>query len=162
MLDKRPASFAAACLVEVLARWAFRGVPVSDAQSPAAPPPELAVRMSARERERYTKPVSASFTEYEPRMVALARKRPALAFVVPLYAAIARGEKPEQPLMEESFLRGPLHARMTCALPGCGRTTFEDGTRLKLCSGDCGGLARYCSETHMRENWVRHQRFCRR
>ena len=50
---------------------------------------------------------------------------------------------------------------MTCALRGCTRSSAADGGDLKICSGGCGGLARYCCGEHQREHWRQHKRFCR-
>lgn len=163
LLHELPGSFTICCLVEMLGRWASRGIPVAESRGPAVPLPELAAKMSPRELREYTETTQQAFKEYEERFNALIRGVPALSFAKPIWEAIARGAKPAQPSREDSLLRGPLHAHMKCALPGCNRTTArERGGPLKLCGGSCGGLARYCSETHFREHWPQHKHFCSR
>ena len=161
LLRTRPGCFTVGCLVEVLGRWACRGVAVGAAKAPAQPPPELEATLPPRQRREYTETMQTMFAEYEPRMEALVRRAPALAVVRPIYAAIAHGARPQLPPVADSLLRGPLHAHMRCALPGCGRSTdAETGKALKLCSGGCGGLARYCSAAHARQHWPQHKHFC--
>ena len=48
MLHTRPVSFAAVALVEVLARWQWRGVPCSECRIPAEPDEEAAKRLTKR------------------------------------------------------------------------------------------------------------------
>jgi len=163
LLRDRPGAFTVGCLVEILGRWACRGIPVGSAATPSSPLPEQAATMSARELREHVETAQTMFAEYEERFNGIVRSAPALAVVQPIFAAIAHGTKPELPPVAGSLLRGPLHAHMRCALPGCDRTTdAESGGRLKMCSGGCGGLARYCCTAHARQNWPHHKPFCSR
>ena len=163
LLRDRPGAFTVGCLVEILGRWACRGIPVASAATPSEPSEEEAASMSEREVQEYMRTAQAMFAEYEERFNGIVRKTPALAVVQPIFAAIAHGTAPELPPVAGSLLRGPLHAHMRCALPGCNRATdAESGGRLKMCSGGCGGLARYCSAAHAREHWPQHKPFCAR
>ena len=163
LLHERPGSFTVGALVEILGRWAKRGVRVWTAETVAEPPPALAATMSARERAEHRESAQSMFAEYEQRFDDLVRRTPVLAFAKPIWAAIARCAVPELPPYADSLLRGPLHAHMRCALPGCERTTAaETDGLLKRCSGGCGGLARYCSAAHARQHWPQHKLFCSR
>ena len=148
--------------MEVLARWQRKGIRVSAAVTPAAPPPELAARMSVRQIEEYTESAQSMFIEYTPRMVALAAAEPRLAYLLPLFAAIAEDTNPGLPAMEESLLRGPLRAHITCGMPGCRLPHAVGGGRLLICKGGCGGLTRYCSREHQHAHWKQHRGFCKR
>ena len=163
LLAAKPGTFAMACLLEVLGRWQLRGVAVNTGRCPAAPLPEVAARLSARQVREYTESVQDMLQEYTPRLQQAVRATPAVAFVAPIYAALAAGSKPPLPPAECSLLRGPLHAHMRCALPGCA-SAYEagGGGRLKICSGGCCGLARYCCAAHQAEHWEQHKRFCKR
>jgi hypothetical protein len=161
-LTAAPLNFAFAGLLETLARWQRKGIRVSKARSPAAPPPELEAVMSDEEIEGYMESAESMFKEYTPRMVALAQAEPRLAYLLPLFASLAGNTKPELPSMENSLLRGPLRAHSTCGQPGCRRSQAEGGGKLLICQGGCGGLTRYCCREHQREHWGRHKGFCQR
>ncbi len=85
---------------------------------------------------------------------------------MPIAAALAAHEEPSFPSCG-GLLRKPLRRSMKCALPTCPRTTRDDTARprrrdLLIYAGGCGGLARYCSETHQTEHWAQHKAFCNR
>ena len=185
---QRPLTYAFACLVECLGRWSARGgINVSAARVQAAPPPHVAAKLSAAQRRDYTEEVRVAFVEYAKQMRQTVAAQPEIAFVRPIYEAIAAGGVTTAPLpsYEHSFLRDPLHTHMSCALPGCGRTRRCDGddgdgdggaggaggiggqddstaSPLAMCAGGCGGLARYCSSEHQRAHWMDHKKFCKR
>ena len=161
-LWQRPMSAVVASLLEVLGRWAWRGVRVSTGRIPSRPPDDVAARLSATERLRYSEPISDCFAEYRPRLGALCVRTPRISFATAVLDAIVDGRRPHLPT-GGGLLRDPLmHVSMSCALPECGRAATPDGEPLMLCSGRCSGLARYCCGEHQRAHWSQHKFFCRR
>lgn len=162
LMRQRPSTFAMACLLEVQGRWQDRLVPVSEATCPCSPPPEVASKLTARERANYTKKVADMWSEYLPRLEVVLARCPALAFLRPIATALAGSRKPSKPA-DGGLLHVALPACMACALPGCDRVTAADGSSLlKICNGGCGGLARYCCVEHQKEHWKSHKIFCKR
>ena len=161
LLRQRPQTFAIAALIEVQGRWQHRGVDVSRATCPSNPPDELAATMSARERASYVEEISTMWREYLPRLDEVIESTPEIGFTRPIAAALASGMRPSLPSPARSLLRGPLHSHMTCAQCGCTRSTATGGGELMICSGGCGGLARYCCAEHQRAHWAQHKHFCR-
>ena len=47
-LKTRPVSFTAAALLEVLARWQWRGIPCAEIMNPSEPPEAVAKKMTRR------------------------------------------------------------------------------------------------------------------
>jgi hypothetical protein len=163
-LTSAPLNFAFAALLETLARWQRKDIRISAARIPSAPPQELVAGMSLAQIEGYTESAQSMFQEYTPHMVSLAEAEPRLAYLLPLFASLAENTKPELPSADDSLLRAPLRAHMTCGLPGC-RLSQADGRLmggLLICKGGCGGLARYCCREHQLEHWGRHKSFCLR
>jgi len=63
-----PQNFAMVALLETLARWQRRGVPVSVARLPSQPPPGQARTMSAHAWRKYTESASSAVKEYLPQL----------------------------------------------------------------------------------------------
>lgn len=149
VLDERPMSFAVAGAIEVLGRWANKGLSVGDDPIPVSRGPPATVK--------------SSFQEFEPQLQVLMTRTPAIApLVEPIVNAIADGHRPRLPASVKSLLHEPLlRASQCCALSSCNRTTSPDGGILYRCSGGCGGLARYCSTEHQTEHWPQHKYFCK-
>ena len=161
LMRSRPTTFAMACLVEVQARWQSRGVDVSGATCPCRPPPDVAERLSERERANYRERLADTWMEYLPRLTCLVEELPQLEYLKPIAAALAAAMKPSVS-KELALLSGPIHSCIACALPGCNAMARADGRPLQICSGGCGGLARYCCAEHQKAHWKQHKAFCQR
>ena len=149
-LESNPLSFTAGVFVEILARWQRLGVPCNTQLIPQSD--------STGELDPCT--VAESLKEYLPKWKALAEAVPALAPISSLWKALASSRTPKV----GGVIRKSLQKiSMRCALPSCILTrSFTDGGPLKLCSGSCQGLARYCGAVHQREHHKQHSIFCRR
>lgn len=161
LLQDRPVTFAFAAVIELLGRWQYRGVDVSRLRCSCTPPEDIAPTLTARQRANYTETVGAMVTECMPKLDSIIARTPEIAFTKPIAEALARGVRPSLPRQDANLLRGPLHAHMTCGMPGCMRTTTVGGGALKQCNGGCSGLVRYCCTEHQRAHWPQHKRFCK-
>lgn len=142
-------------IMKVLGRWAHQGINFSKQMVPTC-----------------TEPVSIAdmIQEYMPQIEQLCVREPRLAAMfLPTAKALASGKRAHRPTDADSLLRGPmLRCSQRCALPSCHRATAigagADGEErpLKLCTGGCNGLARYCSVDHQREHWPKHKELCKR
>jgi len=154
----------------VLGRWAWRGVAVGTARIDCTPPPEIEGRLTSAVRRAYSESVSEAFTGYREELEVLSAREPSIAFVGGIVDALIAGKEGRGALLpsagEDSapgLLREPLlHANMKCALPGCSNTAMGDDRPLRLCSGGCRGLARYCCSEHQHQHWPQHKAFCKR
>jgi hypothetical protein len=163
LIWRMPGSAAVAGIIETLGRWSARGVLVSEARVPCAPPPAVARRMNRAQLRDYSEPVSQCLEEYIPRLEDMARSRPQFAYTVPIARAIAEGRTARLPSeTSQPLLRVHLHAGMVCALPSCARTTSDEGGSLRRCNGGCSSLARYCCAQHKQMHWAVHRGFCKR
>ena len=163
LLTSRPYTFALAALIEIQGRWAHRKVDVSSARCPSVPLPDVAERMTSEQIANHTACVGEMWREYLPNLDEWIAGAPEVAFTRPIVAALMSGKRPPLPTRDESLLRGPLHACMTCSYPGCTRTTqqLDSEKPLLACAGGCDGLARYCCKNHQRSHWAQHKSFCR-
>jgi len=119
-----PQNFAMVALLETLARWQRRGVPVSVARLPSQPPPGQARTMSAHAWRKYTESASSAVKEYLPQLRRLCELTPNFAYALPLAEAVAEGRRPGLPGEEElPLLRFSLAECCACSLPSCGRTS---------------------------------------
>jgi len=133
----------AIALIEILARWQSHcGISVSSA------------RIACTDVE--SESVADCLLEYLPNLEELTQDCPSFSFVIPIVKAFGERGTIRQP--EIGILRHSLlHASMRCALQGC-----YAHTNLKICKGNCHGLARYCCTEHQKKDWGNHKKFCKR
>ena len=140
-------SFAALALAEVLGRWQLKGVAVIENEAGTGDPNET---------------LQDAMQEYSANWeAAVARAPEAFGSLRPVLQCLQRGGKPAHPL--PGLLRHPLlRASQGCSLPSCGRRDTAEGKPLRMCSGGCSGLSRYCCAEHAKAHWKQHKRFCKR
>ena len=163
LLLEHPMSFAVAAGLEVLARWATKGV-------------QLVGTISVSRGEPPT--IAGAIAEYMDKIeVLIQRCSPRLDYIRPLATDLAQGRVPPKPRSSAALLRGPLdQAYARCGLVSCRSITrqsdpssqpsnddeeSENWATLYECSGGCQGLEVYCCRQHQKEHWGHHKLFCR-
>lgn len=145
LYKERPNAFAMACLVEILARWYIKGIPIfRDVSSNGAT-------------------IADTFEEHRSDFEELAERTADLRPTLSLANSIAQRSRPQLGKEDDSFLRKALRlAGERCELEGCRAKVARDGTELLRCTGGCKGIAVYCCREHQKLDWQHHRLFCKR
>lgn len=165
VLREHPMSWAVVTALEVLVKWASRGVPILTERIPTM--------------DAGSEPISDLFTECNPQLEPLCDE----ANSIPISYLFAVCQRPLESLCDEArpigiqlmknLLEGNHKLKDYEAFPHefllskrieklakwcayCG----QEG-KVELCLGGCMGLARYCSKEHQKKHWRRHKEFCK-
>jgi hypothetical protein len=162
LLHDRPMTYTLACVIEVLGRWQFKGIPVSNARLDDTMLQSVLRSLPRELHRKKSESVRQTLAECVPSLRRVIRDEPRLGYLVPILTALVEGMRPALPPTDFALLRESLHRHMACSSLECFRTLREDGRPLLRCGGDCGGLARYCCAEHQKAHWPVHKVFCKR
>jgi len=162
LVERRPMSFAACAFLEILAHFHHKGLQVASHPFPGEG------RVADLINSYVDRPQDAEYKGWLADVLGGDRQ---FRYGIDIAHAIAANLPPPR-IPTDALLRGHLerHAQR-CALPGCSATSarVDDSAAadarprpLRICSGSCEGLARYCCPQHQKAHWRIHKRHCAR
>ena len=160
VLKKNPMSWCVVASLEVLTKWASRGIPVGTECVPTVDTGSEVISDFLQETVQW---IEEGICE-ELRPLALRMMQDIIACRQSTTKSSRDGnvnnnddilnEKEEE---EEEMLLSKRMAKLAKRCAWCGKTSGP----ISKCSGGCLGMAQYCCKQHQRKHWKQHKEFCR-